>query len=70
MKKLKNSELNRISVSEFKNVLSLIVPNSNVVRGRGKGGGVDILRYRVRSVSVSADKKVSPVVIATESLPS
>jgi len=59
-----------MSVSEFKNVLSLIVPNSNVVRGRGKGGGVDILRYRVRSVSVSADKKVSPVVIATESLPS
>ena len=59
-----------MSVNEFKNVLSLIVPSSNVVRGRGKGGGVDILRYRVRSVPASADKKVSPVVIATEGLPS
>ena len=54
-----------MSVSEFKNVLSLIVPSSNVVRARGKGGGVDILRYRVRSMSASVDK-VSPLVIATE----
>ena len=54
-----------MSVSEFKNVLSLIVPSSNVVRARGKGGGVDILRYRVRSLSASVDK-VSPLVIATE----
>lgn len=58
-----------MTISEFKNVLSLIVPASNVVRARGKGGGVDILRYRVRSVTASVDKVVSPLVISTESLP-
>jgi len=51
-----------MTVSEFKDVLCLIVPSSNFVRSRGKGG-VDILRYRVRSVSVPPS---NTVVVATE----
>ena len=57
-----------MSVSEFKDVLCLIVPPSNFVRARGKGGGVDILRYRVRSVSSVSPLSSNAVVIATESL--
>jgi len=68
LKRDRSDICSEMTISEFKNVLSLIVPESNVVRARGKGGGVDILRYRVRSVSTSVDKKETPVVIATESL--
>ena len=53
-----------MTVAEFKDVLCLIVPAANVVRARGKGGGVDVLRYRARAVA--AEK--TPVVVATESL--
>jgi hypothetical protein len=53
-----------MTVTEFKDVLCLIVPAVNVVRARGKGGGVDVLRYRVRPV---AAEKTS-VVVATECL--
>ena len=51
-----------MTVNEFKDVLCLIVPSSNFVRARGKGG-VDILRYRVRSASVPPS---NTVVVATE----
>ena len=53
-----------MTVAEFKDVLCLIVPSANVVRARGKGGGVDVLRYRVRTVV----SDVVAVVVATESL--
>ena len=53
-----------MTVVEFKDVLCLIVPSANVVRARGKGGGVDVLRYRARAVVENA----VAVVVATESL--
>jgi hypothetical protein len=53
-----------MTVAEFKDVLCLIVPAANVVRARGKGGGVDVLRYRARTVV----EKAAAVVVATESL--
>ena len=53
-----------MTVAEFKDVLCLIVPASNIVRARGKGGGVDVLRYRARAVV----EKAVAVVVATESL--
>ena len=51
-----------MTVAEFKDVLCLIVPSANVVRARGKGGGVDVLRYRARAVV----EKAAAVVVATE----
>ena len=57
-----------MSVSEFKDVLCLIVPASNVVRARGKGGGVDILRYRARASASHPSEPVGALVVSTECL--
>lgn len=56
-----------MTVAEFKDVLCLIVPSANIVRARGKGGGVEVLRYRVRGTAENPDK-ASAVVVATECL--
>ena len=57
-----------MTVAEFKDVLSLIVPAANFVRARGKGGGVDVLRYRVRAGATGTVEKAVSVVVATECL--
>jgi hypothetical protein len=58
-----------MTVAEFKDVLCLIVPPANVVRARGKGGGVDVLRYRARAVVPAvATENTSSVVVVTECL--
>lgn len=56
-----------MTVAEFKDVLCLIVPSANIVRARGKGGGVEVLRYRVRGTAEKSDKPTA-VVVATECL--
>jgi hypothetical protein len=55
-----------MTVAEFKDALCLIVPAANVVRARGKGGGMDILRYRARTDVTVVSPPSEPIVVATE----